>query len=422
MVMKKILLLLLPFTVLLSSCSKDLVSIKTTYTKYTAIYGDMDEIRATPLVGTVQEVVNPGKIFSSETLLLIGEEGIGIHVIDNTNPQQPTTVSFINVPGNREFFVHNNVIYAESYYDLMKIDISDWRQPQLLGRVEYVFGDVLLDDNGRALIGFDQEQVTEQLQPDDDVYDIVFNQETAIAYFDYQNQLIPASAVPASFAGTSGNNIGSVNRIAYQAGYVYMVSRSQLLTVRDNSGVFELTARTEGLQMETVFPDGDRLFIGTRTSVDFYDISTPSNPSYEGNFWHPTSCDPVYPQDDLAYVTLRTDIGECPGDANALVVLNIRNLANVFQVQEIQLSSPFGITAIGNRLFVGEGTNGLTIFDKSDPQNLTILKRDEQVEAYDVIAHPTRTDLVLIAGTNGLGQYNISEDGTDLSLISMISF
>ncbi|MFK7936973.1 MAG: LVIVD repeat-containing protein [Saprospiraceae bacterium] len=420
--MKSLLFLLLPIGLLLSSCSKDLTRVEVTYTKATALYGDLNEIRSTPLIGEVQEVINPGKIFTSADVLLVGEEGKGIHVIDNSNPENPVPTSFINIPFNREFFVRNNIVYAESHYDMVKIDISNLQQPTLVDRVENAFAQEFADNDGRTLIGFDFERVTEELDPDDNIYNLITAGEQEFFYFDFNQRLIPESAVPSSFAGSSNSSVGSVNRITYYKEHVYVVSRSELSTFSD-AGKFELLNKNQtGWDMETVFPHQDRLFVGTRQSVDIYDLADLSNPQQAGSFWHATSCDPVYPDGDVAYVTLRTgDISNCPGDENALVVLDINDIQFPQSIQEITMESPYGITLIGDRLFVGEGANGLKIFDASDRRNIALIKHDKNIEAYDVIAHPTRSDMVLIAGPNGLGQYEV-QGGTDLGLVSQIDF
>ena len=99
--MQKHLLFLLLSFVLIQSCTKDIGTVETTYTKAIAIYGDLEEVRNTPLVSTAKEIENPGKIFVSNDFILVGEEGEGIHVIDNSDPINPVAVQFINIPGNR---------------------------------------------------------------------------------------------------------------------------------------------------------------------------------------------------------------------------------------------------------------------------------------------------------------------------------
>ena len=420
--MKKLLYLLLPISFLVfHSCTKDFSSVEVTYTKATAKYSDLSELRSTPLIGVVQKVENPGKIFVSENLLLIGEEGKGIHVIDNSDPTNPQTTLFLNVPGNREFYVEGDQIFAESHYDMLKIDISNTAQPVLVSRVENAFAQDLINDKGEVLVGFDFEEVTEKMNSDSDIYQQIYGRPHEYFYFDYANQLIPPSAVPSSFAGNSNSGIGAVNRIAYQDGFVYVISRANLTAFKDNGTELEfLSTNTIGWQMETIFPYEDNIFIGTQNSMEIFDVSNPSQPRQISSFWHATSCDPVYPIDEVAYVTLRTgDASNCPGDVNSLVVLDISNINNPTPTQEIEMESPYGLTFFNDKLFVGEGANGLKIFDATDKKNLSLEVFDEAIEAYDVIHHPTRTDILLVAGPEGLGQYEI--EGTDkLSLVSWL--
>ena len=405
---------------LFTSCTKDLGTVEVTYNKATAIYGDLNEVRATPLLDVAREVSNPGKIFIAEKLLLVGEEEEGVHVIDNSDPANPVPLHFISIPGNREFYVEDNQLFAESYYDMLKIDISDISQPILVSRVENAFAMEYINPEGQALIGFEFETVTERLDPESNHFpnDPGSNE---WFYYDYAQNLIPASAVPASFAGNSGNAIGSVNRIAYADGHVFVVGTSKITVFKDAGALELLTSNHVGWQMETAFPMGEQLFVGTRNSMEIFDIANPASPSWLASFWHATSCDPVYPVGSVAYVTLRTgDVSNCPGDINALVVLDIENINNPTQRQEIEMESPFGMTMIGDKLFVGEGANGLKIFDATDRTNLVLDKWDQSVEAYDVIPHPVRADLVLIAGPGGLGQYKIDQTST-LDLVSWMS-
>ncbi|MEM8526068.1 MAG: hypothetical protein AAGG68_15625 [Bacteroidota bacterium] len=418
--MRQHFLLLFLAVAILQSCTKDLGTIDVTYTKATAIYGDLETVRNTPLIDAPKEIDNPGKIFVSNDFLLIGEEEKGIHLIDNSDPENPTPIHFINVPGNREFYVVNNTVYAESYYDLVKIDLTNLQQPVLSNRLRNAFGEEIKNDKGETLIGFNFERVTESMKPNHPVRQQRWGQQETY-YYDYLQNLIPPSAVPASFAGSSGGAIGSVNRIAKVDNYVYVVSRSKLNTFKDN-GALELIASDDVFQtMETIFPDGDRLFIGTRNSMEIFSIENREQPQQMGNFFHGTACDPVYPDGDVAYLTLRTgDFSDCPGDVNALHVLDVTDIQFPNQIQEITMASPYGLSLIGDRLYVGEGRNGIKIFDATDRRNLTLEKSDESVEAYDIIRHPNRTDLILIAGTDGLKQYKV--EGGDLSLMSQLLY
>ncbi len=420
--MKKIIypLLCLSIACIMASCSKDFGSVTVNYTKATAIYDDLTEVRSIPLIGTIQAIDNPGKIFVAEKVLLIGEEGKGIHIIDNSDPANPNPMQFLNIPGGREYYVEGDFLYAESYYDMLKIDISKPNAPELVSRVENAFAQEFTNAKGEVLVGFDYEEVTEQLEEGTDFYEQFYGA-NEVYYYDYVNQLIPPSAVPASFAGTSNNGIGAVNRIAYQEGYVYVISRSYMTIFKDETDLSFVSTNPVGWQMETIFPHKGKMFVGTQNSMEIFDVSNPEQPQVTASFWHATSCDPVYPVDDVAYVTLRTgDVSNCPGDENSLIVLDISNIGNPVTAQEIEMVSPYGLTLANSKLYVGEGKNGLKIFDATDKMNLTLESFDQSIEAYDVIHHPTNTNILLVAGPNGLGQYEI--EGEDrLSLVSWLN-
>ena len=418
--MKKICLLFSVLMLGLTACNKDFGTIEVTYTKATAIYGDLEETRNVTLKTEAKELSNPGKIFVSDNLLLIGEEGEGIHIMDNSDPANPENMYFLNIPGNREYYVQGSIIYAESYYDMVKIDLTNVQQPILESRAELAFAEELKNDAGETLIGFDFEVVTESVNDRGDFWNALTVDD--VIFYDYANSLIPRSAVPASFAGNSNSGIGSVNRVTFFNDHVYVISNS-IINVFSDEGTFEKANEVfMGNQMETIYPFQDKLFIGTRNSMEVLDVSDPANPQRVSSFWHATSCDPVYPTDEVAYVTLRTgDFSNCPGDINALIVLSIQEITNPTELQEIEMLSPYGITLIDNKLYVGEGANGLKIFDATNRENLTLETYDNSIQAYDVIAHPTRPDLLLIAGPEGLGQYEI-EAGSGLGLLSWMNF
>ncbi|MEM1325837.1 MAG: hypothetical protein AAGI23_07785 [Bacteroidota bacterium] len=402
--------------VLFSACDKDVGSLTVTYTKAIAIYDDLAEIRATPLVEAARTVENPGKIFVGEDFLLIGEEGKGIHVVDNRDPRNPTPLHFLNIPDSREFYVHEQTIYAESMYDVVKINIENIDQAVLESRAEFALADQINGENGEVLVGFEYEEVTETLDANSDVHN-VWKDDQRTYYFDYQQNIIPPSTLPSSFVGTSSGQIGTANRIAYAADHVYVVGLTTMTTLRDNGALEWTSSQRLGGDIETVYPYEDKLFVGTRQSMMIFELNDPANPTLTSTFFHGTGCDPVYPEGDLAYVTLRTgDVNDCPGNVNALVVVDVSNIRQPEQVKEIEMISPFGLSKVNDRLYVGEGKNGLKIFDLDNPRDPQLLAYIEDIEAYDIIAGVHHSNLVLIAGLEGLTYYEI--EGTTLTLLS----
>ena len=226
--MKKQLSLLILSFLCLQGCIEDAGNVTVTYEKATAIYGDLQVLRNQTLFTPSQPIVDAGKIFIGEDFLLIGEEGEGIHVFDNARPENPINVGFINIYGTREFYLDGSNLFAESVYDMVKIDLTNIRQPQLVQRVNNAFATPYEDAIGNQLVGFDFETISEEFDINDERLEQLRQSVDNTLYFNFENQLIPPSAVPTSFAGNSNGAIGTVNRIATQNDFVYVIGKSQL--------------------------------------------------------------------------------------------------------------------------------------------------------------------------------------------------
>lgn len=66
-----------------------------------------------------------GKIVYRDSFLYINEVAKGIHVVDNRNPASPEKVKFYSIPGNTDFTLKENFIYANHIFDLVAIDVSE---------------------------------------------------------------------------------------------------------------------------------------------------------------------------------------------------------------------------------------------------------------------------------------------------------
>ena len=387
--MKKLFVLIFCLPLLFASCSKDNATISLTFRKGTALYADIEEIRSVELVSAPKMIENAGKLFLGDNYILIGENGKGIHVLDNTDPSNPVNIGFLQLPFTNEFFVDNDIIYAESQYDFIKIDLSDINNPIMVDRVEYAFAEAIQNADGLALVGFSYETVTRSFKTDSEEAQAL--RDSYYLYYDYNNSVIPASSVPSSFVGSERGVKGTVNKIAVYSNHVYVLSNSKLHTFQDSPTDIMLVENTDiGWDNETIYAEGNHLFIGTQSSMIIMDVTNPSSPIETSTYNHPNSCDPVLPIGNVAYLTLRTvDFTGCSGDENTLEVLDISNIYSPEQITTIPMTSPYGMTMINNKLYVGEGTNGMSIFDAADPANPLLINSNTSIVAYDVIQHPS---------------------------------
>lgn len=105
---------------------------------YKPIYMSQDDMQRISGESPIN-VVNPGKIYMQGNMLYINEVGEGVHIFDNTDPENPKNIGFVRVPGNYDMSVKGNILYVDNVTDLVAVDISDPQAIQVKSRVENVF-------------------------------------------------------------------------------------------------------------------------------------------------------------------------------------------------------------------------------------------------------------------------------------------
>ncbi len=103
------------------------------------IYLSYDELRGVLKIDTGRQLEQTGKIYLYQNLLLVSEPNIGIHIYDNADPANPQEKAFINLPGNLDIAVRKGYLYADSFIDLVTIDIRDLNNIVEVERVTDVF-------------------------------------------------------------------------------------------------------------------------------------------------------------------------------------------------------------------------------------------------------------------------------------------
>ena len=105
---------------------------------YKPVYSNDSSILL-PRLMTPQPVLHPGKIYVKGTLIFQNELGNGIHVIDNSTPAAASRIGYIRLLGNTEMSIKGNFLYANSFADLVIIDVSNWQNPVQVKRLKNAF-------------------------------------------------------------------------------------------------------------------------------------------------------------------------------------------------------------------------------------------------------------------------------------------
>ncbi|MFA6128564.1 MAG: hypothetical protein WC699_14795 [Bacteroidales bacterium] len=415
--MKKITLYLFLALAMISAGCKD--KFTEIFTANSPVYMTYDNLRLAVKQSAASEMVNPGKIYFKDQFIFIVEEMKGIHIFDNTNPEIPVNKTFIEVPGNVDIAIKGDILYADSYIDLVSIDISDLTAIKEVGRVEKVLP--------YTLPPYDEKYPLAQI---DEEKGVVTGWEIKEVKQVLRNYYYPIYLYDRVTDATSGNSTGSVgpNGVGIGGSMARFGIYENTLFAIDNTTlhIFSITIPktpvfkkdfNAGWGIETMFTVGDKMFLGSQSGMRIYDISIPNSPLYITDFWHMTGCDPVVVSGNYAYITLRGG-NNCGNNVNQLVVVSIENITKPVELKTYPMEGPYGLGIDDKTLFVCDGDAGLKVFDTSDPLTITShqLARFPDILAYDVI--PIQGLLILI-GDDGLYQYDYSNI-KDIKFLSKI--
>ncbi|MBW6500899.1 MAG: hypothetical protein K0B05_05845 [Bacteroidales bacterium] len=401
---------LLVLTAALTGCMDRTVE-RITYTANVPVYMAFSDFRTSFQASEPVEINQPGKIYFKDSYLFVNEYGKGIHVIDNSDPANPEKVAFYEIVGNIDMAIKGNILYADSYIDLVAIDITDINDPKEVGRLLNIFPEVvpegdrwypyaMVDKKKGVIVDWEVRTVTEELEPGTYTGGHIFRGEfTFLASFDGAKQW-------SSGAGTGG----SMARFMLNDDYLYLIAHPWMLKTIDAEEADKMSVidsvnvpRT----METLFKLEDKLFVGTTTGMLIYDIANATQPRQISSYDHITACDPVVVDGQYAYVTLRTG-NMCANGQNLLEVIDISSITNPYLVKSYPMFNPHGLGVDGDLLFICDGKAGLKIYDKSDP--LAIITNQvahyPDFDTFDVIP---MDGILMLVGEDGIYQYDYSD-------------
>jgi hypothetical protein len=417
------LLLLLAVPAMLVSC-KD--KIEEVYTVNEPVYLSYSDLRSSFKVAEGQDILQPGKIYFKDDYIFVNEYQKGIHVVDNANPADPQIVKFIEIPGNVDIAIREEILYADSYVDLLAIDISNMEDIKEVKRIENAFPYMVpvcedgvveeVDQRLGVVVSWKATQKTVEVGNGTAYPEYPVWREDMLFFADY------AASNGVSGKTNTGTG-GSLARFTVFEDVLYTVD-SYALRLFDVNAPENPTLLKEmyvGWNIETLFPYDNKLFLGSTTGMYIYSLADRYDPQFISLFRHASSCDPVVVSGKYAYVTLRA--GNLCGDATSqLDVIDISDLQNPILLKEYPMQEPYGLGIDESLLFVCDGEAGLKIFDATDPMVIdqNRIAHYPDINAFDVI--PLGGILMMI-GTDGLYQYDYTDPSQirELSLIPISS-
>ncbi|UII78297.1 LVIVD repeat-containing protein [Flagellimonas sp. CMM7] len=354
-----------------------------------------------------------GKIYTYQDYIFINDKYEGVHVIDNSNPQQPKKISFIKIPGNVDVSVKDDFLFADSLMDLVVLDISDINNIQQVNRLESVLYNNVFFPFEADIVEYEEYNYeTEILIGWETVTERRLIEEVEQTRIDFFNDI----AVAESANGGDTGQGGSLARFKIVDEYLYAVDSHNIniFNISDLENPESLEDVYAGFDIETIFNRGNHLFLGSMRGMYIYDISSPATPTFVSEFQHGTACDPVVVDGDYAYVTLRGG-NECGALESGLFIVDISNIEDPKLAVDYPMDEPYGLGIKDEKLFVCDGSSGLKVYDKTDVEDIKILNHFKDIVTFDVI--PLESHLIMV-GDEVLYQYEYLDD--EIKLISQI--
>lgn len=389
------------------------------------IYMSYDELRSSFKIVNDQALEKPGKIYFKDQYIFINEYQKGIHVIDLSDLTSPASIAFINIPGNVDMAIKDDMLYADSFTDLLLIDISNPASPSEVKRLEDIFQYVIppydyefpldeIDEKKGVILGYEIKEIRREIHNPVNPWPI---------YWDYKAMESSSFRFNGGSGGSAGSTYGvggSMARFITYDNFLYALESTYILraiNIEDLENPVSESEQNLWGNIETLFISDEYLYVGSSNGMHILTLEEPSKPILLSTYQHITSCDPVVVSGNRAFVTLRAG-NFCGGDQNLLEVINISDKYDPKAIASYAMTEPYGLGIDGNTLFVCEGEYGLKVYDASNSYNITDNKIAEfsDINATDVI--PLSSYLFMI-GDHGFYIYDYS-DLSDIVLMGTL--
>lgn len=103
------------------------------------VYLSYAALRSAVKMSGPRELNSVSRVYLYKSMLFVNERNEGIHIIDNRFPASPERIGFIEIPGNTEISIRDDYLYADSYIDLVTLDLSNIENITEIAREQDIF-------------------------------------------------------------------------------------------------------------------------------------------------------------------------------------------------------------------------------------------------------------------------------------------
>lgn len=322
-------------------------------------------------------LVMPVSMFLADNTLYVSDPYTGIHVFDALSGTAPVHQALVPFRGNTGVAVHEDVVYANSNGGIYALRIS-------------AAGDV--DTLANPLAAWEPYPAWSEGPVDDGAWGCGGCTHAL------------EDAAPASSGGGSSYAVFAIIDT-----FLYYVDVDQgsvvALGISQPESPNLLGKTPVGGGLETLFPNGRYLFVGSQTGMHILDREPdPAHPRYRAIFRHGRACDPVVVQDSLAYVTLRNG-STCGDTQDALLVVSIADPSLPRLLSSASPPTPYGLAVQRPYVYVANGSQGLSLYQSLPPDSLAFIAHWPR-KARDFIWSGT---MLYVLEPAGVSAYDVSD-------------
>lgn len=385
------------------------------------VYMDYESFRSSFSFDQGVPVSGAGNIYVYNDYIFLSEEDKGIHVINNSTPSSPMIEGFMNIPGNTQMAVKDHYLYANSFMDLLVIDIANIGEPKLVNRVQDIFEYATPATNDKYPVADVHKDrgvvVSWNIEKTKEVSGFMKK------YFVSDCDECEKTEMTTKSASSMPTTLtGSMSKFAIYGDHLYVIDDNNLMSFNISSPTnpSNESSHNTGKTAETLFESDGYLFMGTTTGMVIYNAKNAADqPALVSEVEHVESCDPVIVDGDFAYLTIRSG-NDCGSVEDQLQVIDISNRKFPYVRKRYDMTNPHGLATDNNLLFVCDGKDGLKVYDSSDPVKCgkNLLFTHNNINALDIILND---GIAILIAEHGLYQYSYNNSGV-LQFVSSMEF